>query len=67
MKTKRCVEMNFSELKKLPPDPSKLRILADWFDLQESLHPEWSGSVEVQMDLRSWARNVDKLLNDSRN
>ena len=38
--------------------PEQLNLLADWFDLQEPLHPEWSGSHQVQDDLRKHAKEL---------
>lgn len=37
------------------PDPGKLELLADWFDVEQARQPErWSGD-DVQADLRRWA------------
>lgn len=40
------------------PDPSKLRLLADWFDSQDEAGRFLSGDTEVQDDLRAWASNI---------
>jgi DNA repair exonuclease SbcCD ATPase subunit len=42
------------------PDPNKLLILADWFD---SKYPPYNiGSMEVQNDLRKWAKRIKAAL-----
>jgi hypothetical protein len=42
-------------------DVEKLRFIASWFDSQESNHPEWSGSREVQSDLRMIASRLEVM------
>jgi len=42
------------------PDPDKLETLALWLDLKEAADP--SAGVEVQLDLRRWARKARDLL-----
>ena len=42
-----------------------LHVLADWFDLQDSLLSEEERGHEVQDDLRDWADSVQKLITAS--
>ena len=45
-----------AELKAALPDPDKLDLLADWLDLKDA--QEGRDGVEIQLDLRRWARLV---------
>ena len=50
------------EIKK---DSDKLRILADWFDVESSFRENWSASNEVQEDLRRIAQELEVKTVDS--
>jgi hypothetical protein len=44
------------------PDPAKLDLLADWFDQDDA--NKGRGGVEVQGDLRRWARGIRNVLDN---
>ncbi len=43
------------------PEPKKLRLLADWLDLQHKKGVFASTNNEVQDDLRSWATMIENF------
>ena len=53
----RCYQGQIALLKKVLPDSEKLDLLASWIDAQYPDVP----NVEVQNDLREWARTIRKL------
>ena len=36
--------------------PSKLELLADWFDMEQEKRPDWKDGRSVQKDLRKMAK-----------
>jgi hypothetical protein len=46
----------------MPPktDVEKLRLLAEWFDLEQNSHPEWGKNRTVQQDLRNLADRLGR-------
>lgn len=46
------------------PDPAKLDLLADWFDMEQQNNPGRWAEDGVQRDLRRWANNVRRVRDD---
>lgn len=52
-------EALLSEALKALPDPDKLELLAEWFDMEDS-QKDYQRGGEVQRDLRQWAHLARK-------
>ena len=59
-KTKMLLDQLIDLSDKLP-NPAKLHLLAEWFDVKDE--EEGSKDNEVQRDLREWAKTIQKMQN----
>lgn len=49
-------------IRELLPDPEKLRLLAEWFDVEQDAAGRWGAGRDVQEDLRKWADDLGEIV-----